>query len=48
MKNNPKREVYNNTGLAQDAKNTSNKQSNLTPKGTRKRTIKPKVVDEKK
>ena len=34
-----KREIYNNTGLHQEIRETSNKQSNLTPKGTRKRRI---------
>ena len=32
-----KREVYSNTFLPQETTNISNKQSNLTPKGTRER-----------
>ena len=32
-----KREVYSNTILAQETRKVSNKQPNLTPKGTRKR-----------
>ena len=34
------REVYNDTSLPQETRNISNKQSNLTSKGARKRTIK--------
>ena len=41
-KNISKREIYSNTCLPQETRKISNKQSNLTPKGTRKRT-KPKV-----
>ena len=32
-----KREIYSNTGLPQETTKISNKQSKLTPKGTRKR-----------
>ena len=32
-----KMEVYSNTALSQETRKISNKQSNLTPKGTRKR-----------
>ena len=32
-----KREVYSNTSLPQETRTISNKQSNLTPKGTRER-----------
>ena len=35
-----KREVYNNTILPQETRNTSNKQPNLTPKATRERRTK--------
>lgn len=35
-KGSSKREVYSNSGLPQEIRKTSNKQSNLTPKGTRK------------
>ena len=39
-----KREVYSNTILPQERRKISNKQSNITPKGTReRRTNKPKV-----
>ena len=38
-----KREVYRNTILLQKTRNISNKQPNLTPKGTRERRTKPKV-----
>ena len=34
----PRREVYSNTGLLQEARKISNTQPNLTPKGARKRT----------
>lgn len=37
-KSSSKRKVYSNTGLPQEARTISNKQPNLTPKGTRKRT----------
>ena len=49
-----KREVYSNTSLPQESRKTLNKQSNLTPKATRKRakTDKqkktPKLVEGKK
>ena len=33
-----KREIYSNTSLLQEIRETSNKQPNLTPKATRKRT----------
>ena len=36
-KSSPKREVYSNTILPQETRNISNKQPNLTPKGTRER-----------
>ena len=36
-KSNSKREVYSDTNLLQEARKTPNKQSNLIPKGTRKR-----------
>ena len=36
-KNNDKREVYSNTNLPQETRETSNTQPNLTPKATRKR-----------
>lgn len=42
---NSKRKIYSDTGLTQETKYISNKQSNLTPKGTRKRT---KLKDRKK
>ena len=43
-KSNSKREVYSNTILLQETRKILNKQSNLTPKGTReRRTNKPKV-----
>ena len=35
-KSSPKREICSNTGLRQEAKEISNKQPNLTPKGARK------------
>ena len=39
-----KREIHSNTGLLQETRKISNKQSDLTPKGTRKgKQIKPKV-----
>ena len=37
-KKNSKREVYSNIGLTQEAGKISNKQTNLAPKGARKRT----------
>ena len=36
-KNSYKKEVYSNTGLPQETRKTSDKQSNFTPKGTEKR-----------
>ena len=43
-KSSSKREVYSYTSLPQKTRKTSNKQSNLTPKGTReRRKTKPKV-----
>ena len=42
-KNSSKREVYSNTSLPQETRKISNKQSNLTPRGTRERRTKPKV-----
>ena len=36
-KSSSNREVYSNTILPQETRNISNKQSNLTPKGTRER-----------
>ena len=41
--NSSKREVYSNTSLPQETRKISNKQSTLTPKGTRERRRKPKV-----
>ena len=38
-----KREIYSNTILPQETRKISNKQTNLTPKGTRERKTKPKV-----
>ena len=38
-----KREVYSYTSLPQETRKISNKQSNFTYKGTRKRRTKPKV-----
>ena len=39
----PKREIHSMTGLPQETRKISNKPSNFTLKGTRKRTTKPKV-----
>ena len=39
-KSSSKREVYSYTSLPQETRKISNKQSNLTPKGTRERTNK--------
>ena len=46
-KNSSKREVYSNTILPQDTRETSNKQPNFTPKATGKRRRKklPKLVE---
>ena len=38
-KSSSKRVVYSNTSLPQETRKTSNKQSNLTPKGTREKEI---------
>ena len=38
-----KREVYSNTILPQETRKTLNRQSNFTPKTTRKRTKIPKI-----
>ena len=38
-----KREIQSDRGRPQETRKISNKQSNLMPKGTRKRTNKPKV-----
>ena len=40
QKNSSKREVHNNASSPQETRNISNKQSNLTPKVTRKRRTK--------
>ena len=42
-KSSSKREVYSKTLLPQETRKISNKQSNLTPKGTRERRTKSKV-----
>ena len=42
-KSSSKREVYSYTSLPQETRKISNKQSNLTPKGTREKRTKPKV-----
>ena len=49
-KSSSKREVYSNTILPQEARKTSNRQPNFTPKITRKRGTKkyPKLVEGKK
>ena len=49
-KSSSKREVYSNTVLPQEARKTSNRQPNFTPKTTRKRGTKktPKLVGGKK
>ena len=36
----PKREIHSNTGLSPEIRKISNKQSNLTPKGTKKKNNK--------
>ena len=38
-----KREVHSNTSLPQETRETSNKQSNFTPKASRKRRKNPKI-----
>ena len=49
-KSSSKREVYSNTVLAQETRNNSNKQSNLTSKTIRERRTKitPKLAEGKK
>ena len=48
-KSSAKREVHSNTRIPQEARETSNKQSNFTPKTTRKwRKKKTNLVEEKK
>ena len=48
-KSSSKREVYSNTSLPQETRKTSNKQSNLKPKGTRETNKQtPKLVKGKK
>ena len=42
-KSSSKREVYSYTSLHQETRKISNKQSKLTPEGTRERRTKPKV-----
>ena len=42
-KSSSKREVYSNSGLTQEMRKILNKQPNFPSKGTRKRSIKPKV-----
>ena len=42
-KSSSKKEVYSNTGLPEETRKISNKQHNLSPKGFRKRTKRPKV-----
>ena len=43
-KSSAKREIHSNTSLLQETKETSNKQSNFTPKTTRKRIkMNPKI-----
>ena len=46
-KHSPKKEVYSNTGLPQEARNILNKQPNCTPKAARKRTTKFKPIRRK-
>ena len=46
-KSNDKREVYSNTSLPQESRKTLSKQSNLTPKATRKRRAKNKQTNKK-
>ena len=47
-KSSSKREAYSTTSLPQETREISNKQSNLTPKGTRKRSTKPPKLEEGK
>ena len=43
IKSDTKREVYSNTGIYQDTRKISNKQSDLTPKETREEQMKLKI-----
>ena len=43
----PKKEVYSDTGLPQETRKISKKQSNFTHKATKKRRAKPKVSTRK-
>ena len=43
----PEREIHSSTGLLQQARTASNKQSNPTPKRTRKQETKPRVSKRK-
>ena len=47
-KSSVKREIYSNTSLLQETRETSNKQPNLTPKATRKRRMKKTQLEGKK
>ena len=47
-KSNSKREVYSNTVLPQETRETSNEQPNFTPKTTGKRTTKNPKISKKK
>ena len=48
-KRNSKMQVYSNTSLPQETRKITNKQSNLTPKGTRKKNKQnPKLVEGRK
>ena len=48
-KSSSKREFYSNTSLPQETRKITNKQSNLTPKGTREKNKQnPKLVEGKK
>ena len=42
-KSSAKRKVHSNTSLPQETRETSNKQSNFTPKASRKRRKNPKI-----
>ena len=44
-KSSPKREVYSNTILPQEARTSSNRQPNFLPKTTEKRTKKPPKLE---
>ena len=48
IKSSSKRDVYSNTILAQETRNISNKQPNLTPKAIRGRRTKPPKVSRRK